>query len=334
MARSPAYHWHGIAIRSRRRDSPHCVAGLIILLILCAISAGCARRQANLAARSDNAERLSIEARQARDRGDLLSAETLLTAAIERNPEDGEIRLELAELLLVNHKVLTAERHLQLLLDQLPDDPRVYANMAAVRYQQKRLREADVLLAEALDLDPRLTSGLLLRAKIAQSRNEIELALDDLYQVLDIDPDHLDARLQVARLHMRQGDTRLAAAELRALIENPNLEAASKNKAHWLLGRCYAQDGRWADAANALSSGITSRQAKPRDWCLVAEARRRAGDRTGAEQAITNALHLAPDDPEAKALESVLNEEHANRKLSPTAVIRTTSGGAARDDGD
>jgi len=333
MARSLAHYWHGIAIRSRRSDSPHGVAGLIVLLVLCVISAGCASRQANLAARSENAERLSIEARQARDRGDLLSAETLLTAAVERNPEDGEIRLELAELLLLNHKIQTADRHLQLLLDQLPDDPRVYGSLAAVRYQQKRLREADVLLAEALDLDPRLTSGLLLRAKIAQSRGEIELALDDLYQVLDIDPEHLDARLQVARLHLRQGDTRLAAAELRALIENPNLEAATKNKAHWLLGSCYARDERWADAAGALSSGITSRQAKPRDWCLVAEARRRAGDRTGAEQAITNALHLAPDDPEAKALESVLREEQANRVPSPTAVIRTTSG-AAQEEGE
>ncbi|MBS0261213.1 MAG: tetratricopeptide repeat protein [Planctomycetes bacterium] len=308
----------------RLGHSPHRQIGWILLVLLFGVGfSGCAHRQAIQAARSENAEKLSLDARRARERGDLLSAETLLTAAVERNPTDDDIRLELAELLLVNRKPQTAERHLQLLLDRLPDDSRVYAALAEVRFQQQRLQEANVLVAEALDLDPRLIRGLMLRARIAQSHGEIQHALDDLYQVLDIDPNDLEARLLVARLHIRQGDVRLAAAELRSLIENPNLDTALKNKANWLLGRCYAEDERWAEAAEALSSGIASRQIKPRDWCLVAEARRRAGDRDGAEQALTNALHIAPDDPDAMALQAVLKEEQARVKAPAPAVVRT-----------
>ena len=294
------------------------------LVLACVALGGCARQKAILAARSEKAERLSVEARQARERGDLQSAETLLTAALEQNPKDDDIRLELSELLLLHGKARSANQHLQILLDNTPDDPRVYSGLAEVRYLHQHLNEADELIAQALDIDPRLERGLLLRAKIAQARGNTSQALDDLYQILDTEGEHADVRLFVARLHLQQGDSRLAASVLRTLLESPNLNAGPRIKANWLLGRCYAEDERWQEAAASLTAGISSRHGSPHDWCLVAEVCRRAGDLAAAKDAVENALRVAPDDEQALELREALARESSTGQKPPTAVAKTS----------
>jgi tetratricopeptide (TPR) repeat protein len=320
MVLSPGYRPRLDTIPIRVTEIGRVKSCLLGLIVACVTFGGCARKQSTLASRSEKAERLSVEARQARARGDLKSAETLLTAAVEQNPNDYETRLELSELLLVHHQTQAAANHLQLLLDKNPDDPRLYAGLAEVQYLQRNLGEADGLLTQALALDPRLAAGLLLRARIEQARGNTNEALDDLYQILDTEGEHTEARLLVARLHLQQGDSRLASAELRALVENPNLEAEPRARAQWLLGKCYSQDERWSEAAVALSAGISSRYGSPRDWCLMAEVRRRAGDPEGARQAVENALRLSPGNSQALALRAELSDDSRSGNSQPPVV--------------
>ena len=320
MVLSPGFHPWLDTNRTRGAGSSFVAISAFVLVAGCLVMAGCARQQPTLAARSEKAERLSVEARQARERGDLKSAETLLTAAVERNPNDYEMRLELSELLLVHHNAQGAAPHLQILLEKNPEDPRVYVGLGEVRYLQRNLGEADSLVAEALDLDPRHARGLLLRAKIEQARGNTDRALDDLYQILDTEGDHIEARLLVARLHLQQGDSRLAASEMRAMIGSPNLESEPRARANWLLGRCYSQDERWSEAAAALTAGISSRQGSPRDWCLLADACRRAGDSRGAEHAVENALRLSPSNSQAIALRAELLDDSRASSLPPVVA--------------
>ncbi|HEY3966060.1 MAG TPA: tetratricopeptide repeat protein [Planctomycetaceae bacterium] len=322
MVLSPGFRPWLDTLRIRGAGHSFAAGWGLVLVTACLLLCGCARQQSTVASRSEKAERLSVEARQARERGDLKSAETLLTAAVERNPNDYELRLELSELLLVHHKTQAASSHLQMLLQKNPEDPRVYVGLSEVQYLKRNLSEADALVADALDLDPRQTRALLLRAKIEQARGNIDRALEDLYQILDVEGDHIEAKLLVARLHLQQGDSRLAASEMRALIESPTLESESRGKAQWLLGRCYTHDERWPEAATALTAGISSRQGSPRDWCLVADVCRRAGDPSGAEQAIENALRLSPSNSQAIAFRASLNDDARMGHSSSSAVAR------------
>src|SRR5262245_11507222 len=98
--------------------------------------AGCARQQANVTSRSATAERLSEQARQARDRGDANSAEHFLAAAVERNPGDCETRLELSEMLLERGSTGAAAAHLKNFINQNPEDPRGYVGLAEVMYHE------------------------------------------------------------------------------------------------------------------------------------------------------------------------------------------------------
>ena len=295
-----------------------------IALVAGLACAGCARQQSTVTARSETAERLSAEARQAKVRGDSQSAEHLLTEAVERNPGDCETRLELSEMLLAHGSTQAAVVHLQKLVDQNPDDPRSYVGLAEAMYVQRNLAEADRLVAKALELDPRQTRGLLLRGKIEQSRGDDELALVDYYEILTCEPDHIEATMLVARLHLRHGDGRLAAPLLRSVVESPEQETHLRTSAQWLLGRCYSQDGRWSDAALALAAGISSRRGTPDDWLELADACWCGGDLQQAQSAVEQALRRAPGNTRALALRAALDDDVRVTRLPAESVVSRT----------
>jgi cytochrome c-type biogenesis protein CcmH/NrfG len=218
------------------------------------------------------------------------------------------MRLELAELLLENGNPGKAAEHLQKLISRNPGDPRPCVGMAEARFQQQNFSDADSFLERALELDPRQIRGHLLRGKIEQARGNRRRAMEDFYQVLAFEPDHVEAKLLLAELHFQQGDARHAAPLLRSIIETAEAANPQRGRAQWLLGECYARDGRWSDAARALQAGIASRRASGRDWYELADASRRAGDLRGAEQALAQALRLAPGDPQLLAMRASLDE--------------------------
>jgi predicted Zn-dependent protease len=282
---------------------------------------GCTSHRPATTARSETAERLSEEARQARDRGDLQSAEYLLTAAVDHNPGDGETRLELAELLLAHGSSEAAAWHLKKFIDQCPDDPRGYVALAEARFLQQSLSEAEELIEKAIELDPRQSRGLLLRGKIEQARHEDGRALEDFYQVLAIEADHIEAKMLISAIHLRQGNAELAAPLLRSVIEDAEPANPQRAAAQWLLGECYLCDGRWSDAARELEAGIASRRGSERDWYELAEASWRAGDVRGAELAVFQALRVAPADPPSLALRALLDNQPRPLGLSHGPVV-------------
>ncbi len=305
---------------------------LLIALAAGLLSTGCARHQSTVTSRSETAERLSAEARQAKVRGDSQSAEHLLMEAVERNPSDCETRLELSEMLLSHGSTEAAVFHLQKLIDENPDDPRSYVGLAEAMYKQRNLAEADRLANKALDLDPRQTRALLLRGKIEQSRGNDDDALADYFELLANEPDHLEATMLVARLHLRHGDGRLAAPKLRTIVESRELEPHLRSSAQWLLGRCYAQDGRWPDAAQSLAAGISSRRGTPDEWLELADACRRGGDPQQARAALAQAMQRAPSDPRAQALMASLDNEQRRTDLQAAPVISPAEYADDRDD--
>jgi tetratricopeptide (TPR) repeat protein len=275
--------------------------------------------------RSETTERLSEQARQAREQGDRHEAESLLTAAVERNPRDDEMRLELAELLLENGSAGKAAGHLQELISRNPDDPRPCVGLAEARFQQQNFADAETLIERALELDPRQIRGHLLRGKIEQARGNNRRAVEDYYQVLAFEPDHVEAKLLLAELHYRQGDARHAAPLLRSVIDTAEAGNPQQGRAQWLLGECYARDGRWSDAARALRAGIASRHPSHHDWYELADACRRAGDVRGAEEALAQALRMAPGDPQLLAMKAGLDEQNRSAGFRGGPVVTSLS---------
>jgi predicted Zn-dependent protease len=279
----------------------------IVATLLAAV--GCTGHRPPATGRSETAERLLEEARQARDRGDAQAAEYLLSAAVDHNPGDGETRLELAEMLLAHGNGAAAAPHLDKFIDQYPDDPRGYVGLAEAMFLQQNPAAADELLEKAIELDPRHARGLLLRGRAEHARHDDERALEDFYQVLAFEPDHNEAKLLIADIHLQQGNAKLAAPLLRSVIDDVEPTNPQQAAAQWLLGRCYARDERWSDAARALEAGLASRRGSEGDWNEIAEACWRAGDTRGAGMAVAQALHIAPADSRALALRQAIESQ-------------------------
>jgi Tfp pilus assembly protein PilF len=297
-----------ISIRAARAGRDCRVTRQVFVLATLLATIGCTTHRPSTAGRSELAERLTEEARQARDRGDSRSAEYLLTSAVDHNPGDCETRLELAELLLAHGSYEAAELHLNRFIDQCPDDPRGYAGLAEIMFLRKRLREADELVEKTLELDPRQTRGLVLRGQIEHARHDDDRALEDLYYVLSLEADHNEAKLLIAEIHLQQGNAKLAAPLLRSVIDEAEPANSQRPAAEWLLGKCYACEERWSDAARELQAGMASRRGTAQDWTELAEAYWRSGDAVGAEMAVDKALRAAPTDPQALTLRAVLDD--------------------------
>ena len=200
-----------------------------------------------------------------------------------------------------------AELHLNKFINQCPDDSRGYVGLAEVMFLRKRLREADELLEKAVELEPRQTRGLLLRGKIEHARHDDERSLEDLYQVLALEVDHTETKLLIAEIHLQQGNAKLAAPLLRSVIDDAEPANPQRAAAAWLLGKCYANDERWSDAARELEAGMASRRGSALDWNELAEAIGAAAMPPVRKWQSARRC-AAPNDPQAQTLRAVLDK--------------------------
>jgi predicted Zn-dependent protease len=129
----------------------------------------------------------------------------------------------------------------------------------------------------------------------------------------------------IAALHLQQGEGPLAAPLLRSIIDSGDPAAGQRTRAQWLLGQCYAAEGRWSDAARALGAGIAGSSDSARDWYDLADACWRGGDLRGADLAVTHSLQLAPASAPALALRAGLDAQlRASNVAQASAAERVT----------
>jgi predicted Zn-dependent protease len=143
------------------------------------------------------------------------AAVALTRAALERNPEDAEIRIELASRYLEQGKDALAEEQLRLTLATRPVRPLAALRLGALYLRQRRLDEARAALKQALREARREDEGPTRAAAHA-----------DLARVsaLSGDADEAVAELRLARA---EGLQKLPCAEpeLRPLADKPELAA-------------------------------------------------------------------------------------------------------------
>jgi Flp pilus assembly protein TadD len=86
--------------------------------------------------------------------GDLAGCETRLRALLARRPNDGEVRLRLAELLWSRGAMAEAEAELQSVVTVQPTHAEAHHMLGMILSEQARLAEARSHLARAIELAP------------------------------------------------------------------------------------------------------------------------------------------------------------------------------------
>jgi tetratricopeptide (TPR) repeat protein len=117
--------------------------------------------------------------------------------ALELNPEETNIRLRLAEILLDHTKMEEAVPHLERLWKQYPDRPDVKARLGQCRYEQSRFDEARSLLEDAVKEMPDDSSVLLYLARLELADKHPEKAEPWLRHALKVDPTDMPALFEL-----------------------------------------------------------------------------------------------------------------------------------------
>lgn len=290
-------------------------------MTICTASSGCLWSSKRWVNRSGKSEEFATEARHAEGRGETERAEQLLRRAVQSDPQNCEARRELCEALVRKGSLEAAGEQLRRVIEQNPDDPRGYVQLAQTLYQRGKVTDADLVLDLALDLDPNNTESLWLKARIEEFRNRPEQALDLYHRILQTSPDHVETRLQIAAIQLQNGRVDQAAAMLRAVLDQQQIESGQRSAAMWMLGGAYARGERWPEAANLLTSAAQQRPMRAEDWYRVAYTCYRAGEFPLAQQAAEAALQSQGDYAPAQNLLAQLP-----LSLPEVPAVQTASG--------
>ena len=308
-----------------------------MLTWLSVLPMGCAAIQQQIARRSEKCGSLCEQAREAREQGWPDQAELLLNEAIRHRPKDVETRRQLAETMWDAGRHDEALAELSELVQLHPHDAKLRTQQATLLWNDKNAAAAARAADVALRLDPQSIEALFVKARADAARGEYEDALASYVRLLQLAPDRLDARFELAEVHIQRGHPDQACPLLRDALPTAPSTGEQRAEAEWRLGLAYAAAERWTDAANHLGRAIEQREACDHDWQCLAAAKTLAGQDAGGVQAMARLAAVRQPSQEPTSVWTELRDRLARRAPSggnsgDSLTAGTTPNGVIRAD--
>ncbi len=188
-----------------------------------------------------------------------------------------------------------AEAVLRASIKAAPDSlPRQYALLEFMA-AHRGLEATERAFTEAIAAQPKRTELRFARIEYDRSQNrlvEVRMGLDEIVAMGADAPAGLQARGQIAALHLAEGDVDEARRVLDEVIRvNPRDSAGLL-----LRGRILLAEGKARDAANDLRAAAKDRPGAPEVVAALAMAHHAAGEPLLAREVIGDAVKAAPGD--------------------------------------
>ena len=159
-------------------------------------------------------------------KGDTAGAEAAYREAIAADPAALTAVVGLAHVLRTTGRAAEAEPMLKKAIDAAPGSAEAYKEMARVKVALGRAQEglADANLAVAMTEDDPAAGSVVMEVKVARALEDLaagqnELAIKDLNQLRDQNPDSAPVRLGLGRAHLAKRDADAAVTELQKAVE-------------------------------------------------------------------------------------------------------------------
>ena len=156
---------------------------------------------------------------------------------------------------------------------------------------------------------------LLNVAQVYFDEENYEDAIDAYERVLEIDPDHKQARYTVSHVYINANEYEKAIVELNGLLENNPEDYHLMNNLAWLYAT--AEDPKYRDGTKAIQLAQNAMVLAPNDhhiWSTLSEAYYITGEYEKAYRAITHMAKLAARYGKGLSKEAVDNYNEQIRK--------------------
>ena len=255
----------------------------LVLFAGCALI-GCSAMRRQCAERREACDALCQQARNAKNEGWPDQADLLLNEAVRQRPDDIETRRHLAEAMWDCGRQQDAIAEYRELVEGHPGDARLHQRLAVMSWAIGQRELAAQSADRALRLDPMAVEALLVKARSEAARREFDSAVAWYIRLSRAAPDLIDAKVELAAIHVERGHSHQACTLLRDVVAQTKLTPAQKADFEWKLGLAYAAADRWTEAAAHLASSIEQRDATSGDWQMLATAKALAGQETAGIQ--------------------------------------------------
>jgi protein O-GlcNAc transferase len=204
-------------------------------------------------------------------------------------------RLERVATLIVENKIVAAEKELVVVLRTGPNDPVALNLMGTIRAKQGRLDEAESLFNRAVNVDPKFTGARMNLAYLYLQKREPAKAVVQVKEVLQLDPTNTEIQVVLGDAYLANGS--LAEAEEQYL----NALDGKLDNAGALLG--LAQISRLKGETKEVPIYLTrvatlsANSNSPEFLYKFALFALQAGMSDAAQAALEQALKLRPNDP-------------------------------------
>ena len=158
---------------------------------------------------------------------ELLELAEVLEVMVERNPEDIELRLELAQIYDDHGMAEQALTHYEVLVELEPSNTRYKLRQAAMLRRLERYEEAIALYEQVLAEFPNTVECLTNLALLYEQTGQIEKAEQMLLTLIELAPDRPGPYFAMARFYERQGrqaDAQRMKVKAEALIPRDDRE--------------------------------------------------------------------------------------------------------------
>ena len=197
-------------------------------------------------------------------------AEKAFQACLQIDPNAHDARMQLARTYIRQQAFTRAEETLQTLIDSLKQAPdakdmlsRAYLTLAQVFSYQQRFSDSTAALTNALEVNPddtsaRIRLGYFLGAPQQMLVPDLSASKRQFEKVLELEPNNLEAMLQLGLAEFRLGEADKAAERFENIIQNYRRHSG----AYYYLGVYHLRHG---DPEKAVANFKESLRLKPRD---------------------------------------------------------------------
>jgi Flp pilus assembly protein TadD len=203
-------------------------------------------------------------------------------------------RLETAATLIRDNRIVEAEQQLNSILKRAPNEAAALNLLGTVRAQQGRLNEAETLLTHAAKIDPAFVAVHMNLALLYLLKNAPEKTISELKQVVNLEPNNIEANYKLARLLLSRGQI----DDSITVIEKVKSSTPESVVFLTLLGDAYFRKGNADKAEENYLLALAAQKSNADAILGLAKVSQRRGDAKTALGYISQARELAGNSPD------------------------------------